>query len=49
MQRLTTAKQMAEYLARAFLILGNRLVEWTLGLSLAVLLLAAAWWLYHAI
>lgn len=45
---MMTVKIAAEYLARALLILGNRLVEWALGLSLAALLLAAAWWLYQA-
>jgi hypothetical protein len=39
---MMTVKIAAEYLARALLILGNRLVEWALGLSLAALLLAAA-------
>lgn len=34
-----------EYVGRFLMTLVNRLVEWTLLLSLACLLLAAAWWL----
>lgn len=39
-------KPYVEYLCRALLIAGGRIVEWALLLSLAALLLSAAFWLY---
>lgn len=43
--RLERAKPYVEYIARALAAIVSRLVEWTLLLALAALLLAAAHWL----
>lgn len=40
------SKTTIEYLGRVLLIVVGRIVEWALCMSLAVLLLAAAYWLY---